>query len=295
MISLKKYIGYDTDTLSLAAAERDLAAQQRTEKLQEAHSDKLRLVTEAFKELAEQGYDIREIYDSSPSTKLHCYEVGVTAYHLAESLGLDKASREQLALDGVLHDIGKFLHADVRQLVDESRSLSPEEKIVVAAHTTIGADFIAKIAPEAGVVAAEHLQCALPAVLYHHDSRLDDTYLECGNDATETIKRVMVIIAADLLCAITDMSRGYQSTKAASEKLHLSNKDDRLTLAAIIAAKLERLPKDKEFTTLREAILRFCANKESLPKLYDALLRPNTSSREDLHTSIGTTALTPDS
>lgn len=79
----------------------------------------------------------------------HIVRVAYSCYMIAEAMGLDKDFQERIFISSPLHDLGKIGIPD--NILLKPGKLTPEEWVIMRAHTTIGAGILAQVpegAPE---------------------------------------------------------------------------------------------------------------------------------------------------
>ncbi len=141
-----------------------------------------------------------------PYTQGHSQRVGGLARRLALHLGHDIHQAEELAVAGLLHDIGKVAVPD--QVLNKPGPLDDDERRILEFHPIRGWEICRHLAS---------LSHALPAILYHHE-RLDGSGYPEGlvGDAIPFSARVMGL--ADAFDALTS-DRPYRAKLGVSRAL----------------------------------------------------------------------------
>lgn len=142
----------------------------------------------------------------SPYLRGHSHRVAATAAAIAEQMGLDDASVEQIRLAGKLHDVGKI---GIREAVlDKPATLTSEEFAHVREHVRIGLDILAPLT---------HLGPVLQYVADHHE-RLDGSGYPRGLKGNAISLGGRIIGAADQFDALTS-PRAYRNAMDPGESL----------------------------------------------------------------------------
>ena len=138
-------------------------------------------------------------------TETHGQRVSEYSKRLARRMGLPNPKVDQIALGGMLHDIGKVLMSD-RIFSNKSKRLSKEMLAEVRQH------------PFNGVMLVKHLAFLRPVlkyILFHHE-RLDGSGYPFGLRAENLPLGAQIISVADCFDAITT-DRPYQKGKKPEE------------------------------------------------------------------------------
>ncbi len=155
------------------------------------------------------GNDTRSLYLMASALGLrdrythgHAHRVAVYAKRLSMRLGLAMHEVLQVAMGGMLHDVGKLGLSD-KLFTNRSSSLSEDLKWEVFNHPLIGAALLEKI---------KCPQTITDAVLYHHE-RIDGSGYPFGNGGDEIPLSAKIVSIADCFDAITT-DRPYQRRKS---------------------------------------------------------------------------------
>ena len=140
----------------------------------------------------------RAVQAKDPYTGRHCDRVSVLAVLIADRLGMDHVLREDIALGGMLHDIGKIgvsghlLRKEGRLTLDEFRQ--------VQQHPVIGETILRPLLSELPVVAA---------IVRSHHERVDGRGYPDGLKADRIPLPARIVAVADAFDAMTS-SRSYR-------------------------------------------------------------------------------------
>jgi putative nucleotidyltransferase with HDIG domain len=158
--------------------------------------------------------------------------VAELAASVAESLGLDVDTVENVRLAGRLHDVGKI---GVREdILNKPGALTPEEFSHVKDHVRIGMDILAPLT---------HMPVALEFVHEHHE-HYDGTGYPRGLVGEEITIGGRILAACDAFDAITSQ-RAFRAAKEAHE-----------TLAYLEDGYVGRLLDPEVFEALKRVVLR---------------------------------------
>ncbi len=140
----------------------------------------------------------RAVRAKDPYTGRHCDRVSVLAVLIADRLGMDRALRDDIALGGLLHDVGKIgvpeplLRKEGRLTLDECRR--------VQQHPVIGESILRPLLAELPVVAA---------IVRSHHERVDGRGYPDGLRADDIPLPARIVAVADAFDAMTS-SRSYR-------------------------------------------------------------------------------------
>jgi putative nucleotidyltransferase with HDIG domain len=123
-------------------------------------------------------------------TRNHCETVSTLCTLIAEQLGLDARRTDQLAIAGLLHDVGKIGIADA--LLRKDSGLDPEERNVMTSHVHMGY----------AIVAAAGLEQEAEWILHHHE-HVDGTGYPDRLAGSEIPLESRIIRVADTFEAMT--------------------------------------------------------------------------------------------
>lgn len=138
-------------------------------------------------------------------TESHGRRVSTYALRLALRIGLSRTSVGQIAMGGMLHDIGKMCMSD-RIFTNENANLSKDMMDEVRRH------------PVSGVMLLKHIESLKPVlkyILFHHE-RIDGSGYPFGLRGEEIPLGAQIIGVADSFDAITT-DRPYQKSKSKKE------------------------------------------------------------------------------
>jgi diguanylate cyclase (GGDEF)-like protein/putative nucleotidyltransferase with HDIG domain len=124
-------------------------------------------------------------------TRHHSTNVSFYARMIAREMKLDPAEVRRVDLAGLLHDIGKIAIPD--QILQKPGSLTPEERLVINTHVSIGANIVAQ---------AEHLHHLVPLIRHHHE-RYDGQGYPDGLKGDEIPLGAMILNLADSFDTMT--------------------------------------------------------------------------------------------
>ncbi|MFN8223774.1 MAG: HD-GYP domain-containing protein [Gaiellales bacterium] len=147
------------------------------------------------------------IAEKDVSTEEHTQRVALLAVRIGDELGLPAARLRQLALGGLLHDLGKLSVPDA--ILKKPAALTDAEFAVVRRH------------PEAGVQLLEELGAFSPTVLSlvrDHHERLDGTGYPNRLSGAELSLDVRILAACDVYDALVS-SRVYREAWAPGRAL----------------------------------------------------------------------------
>jgi putative two-component system response regulator len=149
---------------------------------------------------------VKAMEAKSPYLRGHARRTSELAASIAEVLGLDAATVEQVRLAGRLHDVGKI---GIREAVlEKPGKLTPEEVEHVRDHVRIGMEILSPLA---------HLGPVLRFVADHHE-RWDGTgYLQAFRGEEISIGG-RILAAVDAFDAITTR-RSYQQPMSSEEAI----------------------------------------------------------------------------
>lgn len=127
----------------------------------------------------------------SPDTHDHCRRVATTAVALGRQLGLTPARLDDLGRAALLHDIGKI--AMPPRLLDDARTLSEGDILLLRQHVTIGADMLRAIPTLAGTA----------AIVEATHERMDGRGYPAGLAGESIPLEARIIAVADVYDALT--------------------------------------------------------------------------------------------
>lgn len=172
----------------------------------EREKESLRLMSVSIAETLINAMEAKDLY-----LRGHSQRVAELAGQLAEELGLDAATCEDLRVAGRLHDVGKI---GIREaILNKPGCLTPEEFDHVKRHVQIGLDILAPLF---------HIKQPLKYVEHHHE-RWDGVGYPLGLAGEAIPMGARILCAADTFDALTS-KRAYREpleSQAALEHLRI--------------------------------------------------------------------------
>lgn len=100
---------------------------------------------------------VKAIETRDPYTSGHSVRVAHLARRIAETMGLDGRTVEEVETAALLHDVGK-IEAVYTDIIAKPDALTPEERIVIESHVTKGEELLRNLAsvPESVIKAVRH-------------------------------------------------------------------------------------------------------------------------------------------
>lgn len=179
---------------------RTMELEQRTHEL-ERERETLRNLTVRVAETLINAMEAKDVY-----LRGHSQRVAALAASMADEMGLDPDSVEQIRLAGRLHDVGKI---GIREeVLNKAGKLTDEEFSHIKEHVRIGVDILAPL---------DHLGDVLTFVHDHHE-RWDGTGYPRGRKAEEISLGGRILSAADAYDALTSR-RAYRDALSQVETL----------------------------------------------------------------------------
>lgn len=162
----------------------------------EMEKESLRLMSVSIAETLINAMEAKDLY-----LRGHSQRVAELAGHLAEELGLDEATCEDLRVAGRLHDVGKI---GIREaILNKPDRLTLEEFEHVKQHVRIGLDILAPLF---------HIKKPLEYVEHHHE-RWDGAGYPQGLAGDAIPMGARILCAADTFDALTS-KRAYREPLA---------------------------------------------------------------------------------
>ena len=162
----------------------------------EMEKESLRLMSVSIAETLINAMEAKDLY-----LRGHSQRVAELAGHLAEELGLDEATCEDLRVAGRLHDVGKI---GIREaILNKPGRLTSDEFEHVKRHVQIGLDILAPLF---------HIKKPLEYVEHHHE-RWDGAGYPQGLAGEAIPVGARILCAADTFDALTSM-RAYREPLA---------------------------------------------------------------------------------
>ena len=209
------------------------------------HSAKeLEWETERMARLRAAKNIVRFVDAKDPSTANHSETVSALAAAIAAQLGLDEIAVDQLALGGLLHDIGKIGIPD--SLLQAPRALTAVEFETIKAHPALGYSLLEGL----GIAPIDEW------VLHHHENWNGSGYPD-GLSGEEIPLGARIIRVADAFEAMTS-DRPYRKAQSVEYALaELRANSGRQFEPAAVAAVEACLASSSSSTTRRGAALAF--------------------------------------
>jgi response regulator RpfG family c-di-GMP phosphodiesterase len=162
----------------------------------EMEKESLRLMSVSIAETLINAMEAKDLY-----LRGHSQRVAELAGQLAEELGLDEATCEDMRVAGRLHDVGKI---GIREaILNKPGRLTPEEFEHVKQHVRIGLDILAPLF---------HIKMPLEYVEHHHE-RWDGAGYPQGLVGEAIPMGARILCAADTFDALTS-KRAYREPLA---------------------------------------------------------------------------------
>ncbi len=137
----------------------------------------------------------------------HCRRVAIYAQRLAHAMGLQRSAARDVALAGLIHDLGKtWMQNDV---LNKTSALSPDERLVMQQHPLIAAR----------IMLAYDVPDDLIQIVLHHHEAYNGTGYPDGQKGDAIPLGARILTVADVFDALTS-SRPYKEAmlaKTASE------------------------------------------------------------------------------
>ncbi|HUZ97884.1 MAG TPA: diguanylate cyclase [Gaiellaceae bacterium] len=190
------------------------------------HSAKdLEWETERMARLRAAKNIVRFVDAKDPMTADHSETVAALAAAIGHEMGLDDSTVDQLALAGLLHDIGKIGIAD--SLLQAARPLTPEEFVIVKTHSTLGYSLLEGL----GIAPIDEW------ILHHHEDWDGRGYPD-RLAAQEIPLGARIIRVADAFEAMT-ANRPYRSAQSAEYALEELRTNVGIQFDAVAVAAVE--------------------------------------------------------
>ena len=199
----------------------------------EMEKESLRLMSVSIAETLINAMEAKDLY-----LRGHSQRVAELAGHLAEELGLDETTCEDLRVAGRLHDVGKI---GIREaILNKPDRLTLEEFEHVKRHVQIGLDILAPLF---------HIKNPLHYVKHHHE-RWDGAGYPQGLAGEDIPMGARILCAADTFDALTS-KRAYReplAPVAALEHLRIDSgkQFDPSVYDALVRVILKRVSTDSQ-------------------------------------------------
>jgi putative nucleotidyltransferase with HDIG domain len=181
-----------------------------------------------LQELRETYYGILEILtyflSKDEPTRWHCWRTSVYAKRIAEEMGLDPETVEDIRAAALLHDIGKL---DVSaEILHKAAKLTPEEIAHLRTHVEQGGRILAPVGGS--------LKRVIPLIINHHERMDGSGYFKKGGDDIPLGARVIAV--ADTYDAMV-VKRVYQKQFSSEEaRTYILNQSGKLLDPQVVCA-----------------------------------------------------------
>jgi putative two-component system response regulator len=174
-----------------------------------------------------------------PYTRGHCDRVASYASSIAEALGIEAKTGEDIRHGSWLHDCGKIGVPEV--ILNYGGDLSPEEIRVIRNHPSWGAE-VARLA---------HLPDSVVNIILYHHERYDGTGYPMGLKGNDIPLEARIVSAADMYDALTS-DRPYRKGTTKVKAISILEKGKGSQLDPKIVDTLVRILRSKPTAALRE-------------------------------------------
>lgn len=172
---------------------------------------------------------LTKIKNKDEYTAEHCINVSILSAAFAKHLGLLEGEIRNVALCGLLHDVGKMRIDD--EILNKPGALTPEEFAVMKNHTTFGRDVLA---------ALPRLAHSAVDVAYSHHERMDGKGYPRGLSGHQIPLFAKIVGLVDTYDAITS-SRVYDRGRASMEALQIIHRNKGAQFDAGLAVEFIRM------------------------------------------------------
>ncbi|MDL0431825.1 HD-GYP domain-containing protein [Marinobacter sp. TBZ242] len=172
---------------------------------------------------------LTKIKNKDEYTAEHCINVSILSAAFGKHLGLLEGEIRNVALCGLLHDVGKMRIDD--QILNKPGALTPEEFAVMKNHTTYGRDVLA---------ALPRLAHSAVDVAYSHHERMDGKGYPRGLAGHQIPLFAKIVGLVDTYDAITS-SRVYDKGRASMEALQIIHRNKGSQFDAGLAVEFIRM------------------------------------------------------
>jgi putative nucleotidyltransferase with HDIG domain len=167
-----------------------------------------------------------------PYTQGHSLRVSELSVGIAQELGLDQETINDIRIGSLLHDVGKIGIPD--DILKKKGSLTAEEYDQMKNHPTLGGNIIGQV---------RVLQSVLPAITEHHE-RLDGSGYPLGLSTDRLSLMGRIVAVADVFDAMST-DRPYRDAIAAQDVLDYLHENANILFDANCIEALTRIiPKD---------------------------------------------------
>lgn len=172
---------------------------------------------------------LTKIKNKDEYTAEHCINVSILSAAFAKHLGLLEGEIRNVALCGLLHDVGKMRIDD--EILNKPGALTPEEFAVMKNHTTFGRDVLA---------AMPRLAHSAVDVAFSHHERMDGKGYPRGLAGYQIPFFAKIVGLVDTYDAITS-SRVYDKGRASMEALQIIHRNKGTQFDAELAVEFIRM------------------------------------------------------
>ncbi|KPQ00221.1 HD-GYP domain-containing protein [Marinobacter sp. HL-58] len=172
---------------------------------------------------------LTKIKNKDEYTAEHCINVSILSAAFAKHLGLLEGEIRNVALCGLLHDVGKMRIDD--EILNKPGALTPDEFAVMKNHTTFGRDVLA---------ALPRLAHSAVDVAYSHHERMDGKGYPRGLAGHQIPLFAKIVGLVDTYDAITS-SRVYDRGRASMEALQIIHRNKGSQFDAELAVEFIRM------------------------------------------------------
>ncbi|MDF0750816.1 HD-GYP domain-containing protein [Marinobacter sp. 71-i] len=172
---------------------------------------------------------LTKIKNKDEYTAEHCINVSILSAAFAKNLGLLEGEIRNVALCGLLHDVGKMSIDD--EILNKPGALTPDEFAVMKKHTTFGRDLLASL---------PRLAHSAVDVAYSHHERMDGNGYPRGLAGHQIPLFAKVVGLVDTYDAITS-SRVYDKGRASMEALQIIHRNKGTQFDADLAVEFIRM------------------------------------------------------
>lgn len=172
---------------------------------------------------------LTKIKNKDEYTAEHCINVSILSAAFAKHLGLLEGEIRNVALCGLLHDVGKMSIDD--EILNKPGALTPEEFAVMKRHTTFGRDLLASL---------PRLAHSAVDVAYSHHERMDGKGYPRGLSGYQIPLFAKIVGLVDTYDAITS-SRVYDKGRASMQALQIIHRNKGAQFDADLAVEFIRM------------------------------------------------------
>jgi putative two-component system response regulator len=145
-----------------------------------------------------------------PHTAGHSGRVADYADRIAELMGLDGPTRDEMRRGALFHDLGKIVIPDA--ILRKPGQLTVEERDVVQEHPVVGHELLSSM---------RTMRQALP-IVYHHHERLDGSGYPDGISGSAVSMSIRIVTVADVFDALRS-ERSYRGARSIETAFEILN------------------------------------------------------------------------